>query len=440
MWWKYVLQVHHSSSGNDFTIHSLVMEKKNRLNQIKQRCAAARDSGRLELQNCALDTKAVEEIVACLVDEDACIEHVNLSHTRWLCCSSTALVANSLGFLSQCLSRPSVAANLKSLNLSHSSLGSHAMARLLSGLRMGVKGQTDCGLEELRLRGLNFARPESLEVIETALDGFPGLQVLDCAFSRGFAGSRISAVVKTLTDHGKSSMLREVSFSSCFHDEQAAPVIAALCQYGHLETLLIDRNFLGDSSRRTLIQLLETSKTLRRLKFDFVGTLLSAGSVQPFADSLAASSVEVLEISLLIAEPRTMRQVLFALPASKRLQELSIDGVALPILASVLSRFASLRKLVIKGDFEWSAELQQAFYHNRSLQECIVLYDKFEMQDDLDAMTERNRAIARWERADQKQRAALLLLWPQLLSKRPMQTVLTASCCLDMLRRGVVEA
>lgn len=412
--------------------------RANNLSQVKARCRKARQTANLDLSQCSLDQPAVMEIVQCLQDDN--IEHLNLSQCRWSCLDDNMIV-ECTNLLQDCLHQ--MASRLRMVDLSHSWLGNQTTAVVLQSLHAAVTDRdTEFALEKLRVRGMDFADEACLQAVAALLDGsFPRLQTIDFASSRGLENEQVVLLAEKISNDEEKITLREVNFSACFHDQPAAVMIEALCQQRHLKTLVLTRNFIGSASRTALIQLLETCQSLKQLKFDFVGTLLSAGNSKRFAQSLAASTVEELEVSLLISEPRSMRQVLSALPTSESLRLLTIDGVALPMLAAVLPRFTRLRTLVLKGDFAWTPMVQEAFYHNASLQECITTCrcqskEKF----DLDALMERNRAITQWHGATPTQRAVYELLWPLVLSRQPMHSALAASCCLDLLRRGVVEA
>lgn len=421
------------SPGKRLTVNAGGCQRQSRKckkNLVQARCEAARQDGRhLDLHRCRLNVNDMKDVVDCL--ETGSIESIDLSYCGWYS-RGDDVVAELLEILGASLRQ--ITKKVKMLNLSYNTLGNYAISKILGSLT----NASENGLEELYVRGLQFGHDEHSNAILGVVDQFPGIRVLDFAGCRGLGDHQISILEEKLNVKCEKSVLREVNFSSCFRDQEAARIIQTLIHQPCLETIVLSRNFLGNSSEISMMELFKKSRSLRTLKFDFIGNLLSSRS---FASSLAASSVQVLELSLVIAAPKSMRRVLSALPESKSLRILSIDGVALPEVARVVHRFTSLETLVIKGAFVWTPVIQRGFYHNRSLQKCITTCQQSDQNDDLDALTKRNQAITRWHQANQSQRAAILSeLWPRFLSNRPLQSSLNASCCLDLLRRGVVEA
>lgn len=404
--------------------------------EISQRVFEARTSGELDVMSCTLDPTALRKVVQCL--ERGNIHTLILARCHWHNREQSHTSQELMtGMLVECLRKKHVAVNLEVLDLSHLSSNQTVVA-LLSSL---LQGQTDylCSLRELRIRGTGLTGEAAGQVIAAVIRSCPRLRVLDLSNSRKLGSDGVRALAWGLQNQCKQSTLKEVRCAACLDDDDAAVFISAMAQLPCLESIDLTMNLLGLASRALLTSLLKTTTTLRTLKIGYFGNLLATGNAHPFATSLAASSLEKLDLSLYLAHPKSIRHVLTVLPYCQSLQVLAISGAAMPLVAKVLPQFSSLHSLDIRGSFEWNNSVQSAFFENRSLHGCITVNDDFPHKGSLDALVKRNRALTLWQQANQKERAMLTVLWPQILCQSRGDSVVGLSCFLGLLRRGFVE-
>ena len=414
------------------------MLQEGTLCEISQRLAnEAKTIGKIHLQHCLLNEDIIERLISCL--EEYPVHVLDLSYCRWD--RQRDNMMESFLLLGNCLRQQNVASHLRILDLSYLSTSHGNILKLLEGLLEGASGGTgECpALRQLHLRGTNLTGEDGGKTLAAVTKACRHLDVLNLASSRKLGSSGLAAFAQGLEDNTTKSGLREINLSACLRDEDAAVVIQALANLPRLETLILTRNLLGVASRAALTRLLETTRTLRSLKFGYHGTLLTCGNAQPFAASLAASTVEALDLSLYVAQPGCLRHILGTLPQHKSLQVLAIDCAALSLLMNVLPRFSSLHTLIIRGNFEWTESVQKSFYENQSLHQRIAVDANFEQTCDLRALVYRNRAIDAWQKASQEERATLIGLWPNILFKMSGISALAFSCSVDVIRRVLVE-
>ena len=406
---------------------------------VSTRLHEAETNGKLHLQRCTLAYKDVLRITKCLGDGG--IHILDVSYCRWQEDGEVPVPA-LIDLLAACLRKTDIARSLQVLNLSHLSSGNQIAVAIFENLLQSG----DSNLRELYLRhtGLTKSGVESLVALWQAT---PSLQILDLANNRhmGPEGARVLAQgLQKITqcDKKSCSSLRELDLSGCLGDDDGAFVLAAASRLPNLHTLVLNKNCLGAKSRSALTLLLEKCQSLRTLKFGHYGNLVtSAHESRRFAVNLASSRLQTLDLSLYLAEPGSIRRILDTLPSMTSLQELTVFGRAMPLLARVLPKFKALHTLIVLGDdFDWTSSIQDAFYHNRSLHRRINVTGHEEAQGVLELLVERNRALHLWHTSSQSERATLMALWPHILGKLSAHSSsLSSTSCLELLCRGIVE-